>query len=148
MTEVGEYWETKRLDELTSAEWESLCDGCALCCLEKLQDAETEEVFYTDVVCSLLDTSSCRCKDYPNRAERVPECIQLSLEHVEAFRWLPRSCAYRLRAANQPLPDWHPLKTGSADSVHESGVSIRNRPTCSKRQSMDMQEHVIDWGLL
>ncbi|RBP11151.1 hypothetical protein DFR50_11736 [Roseiarcus fermentans] len=125
--ETVPFWRAKSLDAMSTAEWESLCDGCARCCLVKLEDEDTGEIHFTDIGCTLLDAKACRCRDYRNRSGRVPDCVTLTPEAVRKLTWLPVTCAYRLVAEGKDLPDWHPLVSGSSDSVHQAGLSVRGR---------------------
>jgi uncharacterized cysteine cluster protein YcgN (CxxCxxCC family) len=137
-SKVAPFWETKRLEELDAGEWESLCDGCGLCCLHKLEDVDTGEIHYTDVACRLLDIEQCRCTQYRRRHELVSDCVRLSAEHLEALEWMPSTCAYRLRYEGKPLPKWHPLVSGDAASARLAGKSIRGWAV--PEQTVDLSE--------
>ncbi|HEY9218356.1 MAG TPA: YcgN family cysteine cluster protein [Phenylobacterium sp.] len=143
------FWETKRLAEMTVREWESLCDGCGLCCLVRFEDEDTGEIIPTRVHCRLFDSDQCRCTDYANRKRHVPDCIKLTPHNIEALEWMPKSCAYRRLHEGRDLPSWHPLITGDPDSVHQAGVSIRGQ-TISEA-ALDDPEDALDfaaWDLM
>lgn len=143
---MSAWWMTKTLEEMSAQEWESLCDGCGLCCLHKLEDEDDGTVYTTDVACELLDCATARCSDYPNRQKRVPGCTVLRPEDVAHFHWLPPSCAYRLVAEGRPLPDWHPLVTGDPDSTRKAGRSVAGR--CVSEREVDpgdLEDHIILW---
>jgi uncharacterized cysteine cluster protein YcgN (CxxCxxCC family) len=141
-TMAERFWQTKSLADMSQAEWESLCDGCGRCCLHKLQDADSGELFYTNVACRLLDLNSARCTRYALRTRLMPDCIQLQPAQLEQFTWLPGTCAYRLLAEGKELPDWHPLVSGDPLSVQRAGVSIRGWAV-SEQQVHDLEDHVI-----
>lgn len=127
MSAAKPFWESKTLKQMSKQEWESLCDGCARCCLHKLEDEDTDEVYYTDVHCRYLDKNDCSCTVYQTRNEKVPECIWLTPEQAHSFHWLPDTCAYRLVAEGKPLYDWHPLISGDPNSVHAAEISLKGK---------------------
>ena len=138
------FWETKSLNQMTKVEWESLCDGCGKCCLHKLEDIDTGEISVSNVSCSFLDQTSCKCKDYKNRNENVPDCIQLDLNNLKKLDWLPSTCAYRLIDEGESLHDWHHLISGSSETIHERGMSVRD---CSVNESSlkNVEEYILEW---
>ncbi len=138
------FWRRKTLQEMTDAEWESLCDGCGRCCLHKIEDVDTSEIALTNVACSFLDLGTCRCSDYANRKTNVPDCVQLKADAVADLAWLPDTCAYRLVAARDDLHWWHPLVSGDATSVHQAGVSVRGEAV-SEDSVGDVEDHVVSW---
>ena len=143
------FWKNKSLADMTRDEWESLCDGCGRCCLNKLEDEESGKYYYTDVGCRLLDGETCRCHDYPNRHELVSDCEQLTAQNVSELGWLPPSCAYRLLAEGKDLYWWHPLVSGDPDSVHAAGVSVRGRLRGDETQIgvEQLENYVVRWPI-
>jgi len=140
------FWKTKTLEEMNAEEWESLCDGCGKCCLNKLEDWDTGEIYWTNIGCELLDCTTCRCKDYKNRFEKVPDCIQLTPENVRTIRWLPPTCAYRLIRDGDNLFDWHPLISGDSATVNKAGISIQGRAIEDNGiEPEDYENHLVEW---
>lgn len=135
------FWKTKTLEDMTAAEWESLCDGCGKCCLSKLEDEDTGDIYWTSVACRLFNPKTCRCRDYANRLQKVSDCVQLTPENVRSLTWLPSTCAYRLVANGEDLADWHPLVSGSARSVHAAGISVRGKITASESDMAEPEDY-------
>jgi len=140
------FWRAKALEDMTDAEWESLCDGCGRCCLNKLEDWDTGEIAWTDIACKLLDRDACRCSDYENRRRHVPDCIRLDPETVRTLTWLPPSCAYRLVAEGRPLYWWHHLVSGDRETVHQAGISVRGRTVSELDWTLEQfVERIVKW---
>ena len=130
------FWKTKTLAQMNEREWESLCDGCGKCCVISLEDADTGEIYLTDVSCKLFDTNACRCSDYANRKKIVPDCVKLTPKNVPKLDWLPRTCAYRLVAEGRDLYWWHPLVSGDPETVHIAKASVRDKTRPEGRLQM------------
>lgn len=140
------FWERKKMSQMSPKEWEALCDGCGKCCLNKLEDEDSGEVALTNVACRLLDDSTCRCSQYPIRHQFVPECIMMSPSNIEEHMyWLPQTCAYRLVYEGKPLARWHPLISGTAETVHQAGVSVKHKTIPEfEVDDDDWEEHIIE----
>ena len=141
------FWQTVKLADMTAAQWEAVCDGCAKCCLVKLQDEDSGEIVFTDIVCNLLDQQSCRCAHYEERTKLVPDCVKLTKDNLDKIDFMPPSCAYRLLHEGKDLPQWHPLVSGRADSVVEAGMSVKGRVIAEMAFDGDSEDRVVDWPL-
>ena len=141
------FWKRKAMADMTRAEWESLCDGCGRCCLNKLQEDGSDRTFYTDVGCRLLDTQACRCTDYQHRAAKVHDCVTLTPRNINRISWLPPTCGYKLVAAGKDLYWWHPLVSGDPETVHQAGVSVRGKVGASEVDvpDKDLEDHIVSW---
>jgi len=140
------FWESKSLVDMTRQEWESLCDGCARCCLIKLEDEDNGSIHYTNVVCDLLDLETCRCTKYQARSKLVPECVVVTPDVLDQLHWMPSTCAYRLLWEGKALPDWHPLVSEDPESVHLAGISVRGRVYKQREISEDdLQKYIESW---
>jgi hypothetical protein len=138
------FWKEKSLEEMSSEEWESLCDGCGRCCLIKLEDEDTGHCYLTRLACSLLDIGSCRCSDYANRKSRMSDCVSIDPEKARSLHWLPDTCGYRLVAEGRDLYWWHPLISGEPETVHVAGVSVRDWARSEKGiKANAMQKYII-----
>ena len=140
------FWEEKSLDELSDQEWESLCDGCGRCCLQKLEDEDSGDIRYTKVACELLDGKTCRCVDYLHRFQRVSDCLSVRPLTAQKISWLPKSCAYRRLAEGRNLAPWHPLISGDPDTVRQAGISVAGYSVPESEVPLaEYHQHVINW---
>lgn len=138
------FWKIKKLAEMTTEEWESLCDNCGKCCLHKLEDEDTGKIVFTSVACKLINLNSCRCTRYNERIRLVAECLDLKQYDFAQYNWLPATCAYRLLNNGKELPAWHPLLSGSTASVKKAGVSISSY-AIKESAAMNLEDHIIEW---
>ena len=140
------FWQTKSLDQMSTDEWESLCDGCGKCCLLKLEDEDSGDIYFTDICCVQFDSDSCRCSDYENRATLVSDCLQLSADNIDQINSLPKTCAYRLLQQGEELPEWHPLIAGNSHRIHQSGNSVMGRVLSEQHvHPNEVEERIIHW---
>ena len=140
------FWKTKKLSELNHDEWESLCDNCGKCCVIKLINEKTNELFYTNVSCHLLDTNCCKCKDYENRKKLVPDCVKLTPKNLNQLNWMPNTCAYKLIHEGKELPDWHPLIQKTSKDINMENYSVAKRVISEKDINMEkITDYIFDW---
>ena len=143
---MSDFWKTKTLEQMSDQEWESVCDGCGRCCLQKLECADSGEIFYTELACQLLDVKSCRCSDYTHRTQKVDSCISLRSLKDEEWAFMPTSCAYRLLKEGEGLMPWHPLLTGSHRLMEENGISVKGKVISELSVAEeDFEEHIVTW---
>ncbi|WP_133408600.1 YcgN family cysteine cluster protein [Parashewanella tropica] len=140
------FWEQKSLAEMSSQEWESLCDGCGKCCLNKIIDDETDELYYTNAACKLLDTKKCHCTKYETRFDYVPDCTVVTIDNLPQLDWLPDTCAYKRLYNGLPLPSWHPLITGNKKKMHKFGMSV-SKKVVNEERVRDIEDHIVMWPL-
>jgi len=138
------FWKKKELAKMSPDEWEALCDGCAKCCLHKIEDEADNSIFYTNVVCDQLNANSCRCKNYHERTTLVVDCIKITKDNLSNLNWLPKSCAYRLLSEGKDLLWWHPLVSGDPNTVHSAGISIKKRCVV-ETEVIDIENHIVTW---
>jgi uncharacterized protein len=141
------FWKTKSLAQMTHGEWESLCDGCGKCCLSKIEDEDTSEIYFTSVICRLFDEGTCSCTDYANRSTEVPDCVTLTISNISTLHWMPSTCAYRLIAEGKDLFPWHHLVCGDSEAVHRAKVSVKGKITAIETELAspeDYFDHVLE----
>ena len=121
------FWKTKSLHQMTEQEWESLCSGCGICCLHRFYHKKTGKTFFTSIACKFLDLENCHCMVYETRFQMEPDCEKITTDNLATLKWLPKTCGYRCAVEGRDLVWWHPLVSGDAKTVHQSGASMRNK---------------------
>lgn len=140
------FWKTKNMAEMSPNEWESLCDGCGKCCCIRLEDEDTAQIYITDVACKLFNPETCRCGDYVNRSQKVPDCVTLTPDNVANLKWMPQTCAYRLISEGKDLPEYHHLVSGSRQTIHDVGMSVQDAVTSEVLVSEEEQiTRIVIW---
>lgn len=133
------------LASLSDEQWEALCDHCGRCCLLKLENEETDEVFYTNIICHLYDLDEGRCCNYSQRKQKVVGCVDIKKFGGEIYSQLPETCAYRLRYNNLPLPDWHPLVAGGDGKMQQAMKHIKYRAISEEGlDEKQFEDHIVN----
>ena len=140
------FWRRKRLEEMTSVEWDSLCDRCGRCCLSSVRADDTSEVYSLDIGCLLQDPVTGGCSDYPNRKSIVPTCIQLTPSNVGTLDVLPPTCGYVRVHRGETLEWWHPLVSGTLETVRRAGMSAAGR-FVEPRFAGAIEYQTVDWPM-
>ena len=143
MTLLPNFWKGKTLEQLSNEEWEALCDGCGQCCLYKLEDEDSSDLYLTNVVCRFFDQQTCQCRVYAERHQAVPTCVQLTPQNVLELKWIPPTCAYKLLAEGKPLPKWHPLISDDRQSIQETEFFVGGRVISESDVDMDDLENYV-----
>jgi uncharacterized cysteine cluster protein YcgN (CxxCxxCC family) len=159
------FWETKNLSEMSRPEWESLCDGCAKCCLNKFIDdgstdestellptdniQEGEHIHFSSIACFLLNEKSCQCTKYEERTTLVPDCVRLTQDNLDSVFFMPPSCTYRRLQEGRGIPSWHPLlHKGKKTAMHNAGMSVRGKIVKDDDVSIaDFEDYIVSWPL-
>jgi len=112
-------------------QWEAICYHCGKCCLLKLEDEDTGDIYYTNVVCRYFDEEKMCCMVYEKRCELVPTCLKLSPKNVDKISWMPKTCAYRQLFDKEK----NVVKTSIKGRVI-SELDVRDE---------DLEDHIVDW---
>lgn len=139
---MNPFGQHKTLEQLNDDEWERLCDGCALCCLNKLMDEDTDEILYTNVACNQLNIKNGQCKHYDCRFQYEPDCIQLTKQNLSMIEWLPKTCSYRYFSEHQRLPDWHPFNIGDQSQMKQQNIGIP-KDSIHEKDVLNWADHII-----
>ena len=144
---INKFWLDKKLQDLSHDEWEALCDHCGKCCVIKLQNEESNELYYTNVSCKLLNTENCSCNDYINRQDIVPDCIKLTPSNLSQLNWMPETCAYKLVNEGKDIPEWHPLNQEYKDNTIDKKYSVAQKVISENDINMDkITDYIYDWN--
>lgn len=159
------FWETTPLEQMSREQWESLCDGCAKCCLHKFIDDDSveehndllptdhiktgEQMSYSNIACHLLNDKSCQCSQYQQRTQLVPDCVQLTQDNLDGVFFMPPSCTYRRLKEGRGVPSWHPLlHKGKKSAMHRAGMSVRGKIIKDNEVDLEFfEDYIVIWPL-